>query len=112
RGLEVLGRKRLEEKRVVQQVDLAHREVVGRAPIRVEETELLRRQRLRRTRFRHAGTPFCTLLRTCTGTSMTGTRERSSVARITGARPGASSRAHPRAIRSQWASSATCGMSS
>ena len=43
--LDVLGLQRLSQQRVVQQVDLADREVVGRAPVGVDEGELLGGQR-------------------------------------------------------------------
>jgi hypothetical protein len=41
--LDVLWSERLAEQRVVEQVDLADREIVGRAPPRVQEPELLGR---------------------------------------------------------------------
>jgi hypothetical protein len=40
-GLDVLGRQRLGQQRVVQQVDLADREVVRCSPIRVDQGELV-----------------------------------------------------------------------
>src|SRR5439155_10852140 len=43
--LHVLGAERLAQERVVEQVDLPDGEVVGRAPVGIEEPELLRRKR-------------------------------------------------------------------
>ena len=44
--LDVLGQERLPEQRVVEQVDLADREVVGGAPVGVDQPELIRRERV------------------------------------------------------------------
>ena len=44
-GLDVLGRQRLAQQRVVQQVDLPDRQVVGRPPVGVDQLHLGRRKR-------------------------------------------------------------------
>jgi hypothetical protein len=55
-GLDVLDRQRLAQQRVVEQVDLADREVVGGTPVRVQKLQFALRERTlgRRGRVVHA----------------------------------------------------------
>jgi hypothetical protein len=46
-GLYVLDRKRLAQQRIVKQIYLADREVVGRTPVGVKRTQILARERPR-----------------------------------------------------------------
>jgi hypothetical protein len=45
--LDVFGFERAPQKRIVEQVDLADGQVVGGAPVGIEQAELVRRERLR-----------------------------------------------------------------